>query len=149
MRVCIRIVIIMREKHRLRMFENRALGRIFGPKRDEVTREWRKLHKEDLTDLYSVPNIIRVIKSGRGNYAGHLARIGKRRGECRDWVGKSEGNRPLWRRGRRWEDNINMDLYEVGCWSMDWIDVTQYSDNWRALVKTVMILRVPLNAGNF
>jgi len=90
-----------------------------------------------------------MIKSRRGSYAGHLARIGERKGEYRGLVGKPEGNRQLGRTGRRWEDNIKMELHEVGCWSMDWIDVTQDSDNWRALVKAVMILRVPLNTGNF
>jgi len=147
--VYIRIVRIMTEKRRLRVFGNRMLGRIFGPKRDEVTWEWRKLNKEELTELYSIPNIIRVIKSRMGKCAGHLAHIGERRGKYRDLVGKPEGNRPLGRPGLRWEDNIKMDLHEMGCWSMDWIYVTQDSDNLRARVKAVMILRVPLNAGNF
>jgi len=90
-----------------------------------------------------------VIKSRRGSYAGHLGLIGERKGKYRGLVGNPEGNRPLGRPGRRWEDNIKMDLHEVGCWSMDWIDVTQDSDNWWALVKALMILRVPLNTGNF
>jgi hypothetical protein len=124
MTVCIRIVRIMREKHRLRLFKNRVLGRIFGPKRDDVTRDWRKLYKQKLPDLYSIPNIIRVIKLRRGRCPGHLARIGERRGEYRNLVGKPEGNIPLERPGGRWENNIKMDLHEVGCWSMDSINVT-------------------------
>ena len=87
--------------------------RIFGPKRDEVTREWRKLHNEELNDLYSSPNIVRVIKLRRMRWAGHVARVGKRRGVYRVLVGKTEGKKPLGRHKRRWEDNIKMDLQEV------------------------------------
>jgi 3-oxoacyl-ACP reductase-like protein len=101
------------------VFENRVLRRVFGTKRDEVTGEWRKLHNE-LSDLYSLPNIVRVIKSGRMRWAGHVARMGER-GVYRVLVGKPEGKRPLGRTRCRWEDNINMDLQEVGCVRMDWI----------------------------
>ena len=80
----------MREEHRLRMFENRVLRRIFGPKRDEVTGEWRKPHNEELNDLYCSPNIVRVIKSRRMRWAGHVARIRDRRGACRVFMGRSE-----------------------------------------------------------
>jgi len=91
------------------------LRRIFGPKGDEITGEWRKLHNEVLTDLYSSPNIIWVIKSRRMRWAGHVARMGERRGVCRVLVGKPEGKRPLGRPRRKWEDNIKIDLQEVGC----------------------------------
>ena len=97
------------------MFENRVLRRIFRPRRDEVTGEWRKLRNEKLNDLYSSPNIMRVIKSRRIRWSGHVARMGKGRGVYRVLVGKPEGNRPLGRPRRRWEDNIKMDLQEVGC----------------------------------
>ena len=94
----------------LRVFENRVLRRIFGPKLDEITGEWRKLHNEELSDLYSSPNIVRVIKSRRMSWAGHVARMVESRGVYRVLVGKSEGKRPLGRTRCRWEDNIKMDL---------------------------------------
>jgi hypothetical protein len=103
----------LREECRLRIFENRVLRRIFGPKRDEVTGEWRRLHNEELYAVYS-PHIIRVIKSRRLRWAGHVTRTGERRGAYRALVGKLEGRRPLGRPRRRWEDNIKMDLREVG-----------------------------------
>ena len=92
------------------MFENRVLRRVFGPKRDGVTGEWRKLHNEELSDLYSLPNIVRVVKSGRLRWAGHVARMGQGRGVYRVLVGKLDRKRPLGRLRRRWEDNIKMDL---------------------------------------
>jgi len=124
------------------VFENRVLRRVFGPKRGEVTGEWRKLHKEKLRDLYSLPNIVRVVKSRRMRLAGHVARMGKGRGMYRVLVGKPEGKRTLGRPRRRWEDNINMDLQEVG-WGGDWMELAQDRDRWRALVNTVMNFRVP------
>jgi hypothetical protein len=87
--------------------------RIFGPKRDEVTGEWRKLHNDELNDLYSLPNIVRVVKSRRLRWAGHVARMGEERGMHRVLVVKSEGKRPLWKPKRRWEDNIKMDIQEI------------------------------------
>ena len=128
------------EEHKLRVFENRVLRRILGPKRDEVTGEWRKLHNEELNDLYCSPNTMRMIKS-RMRWAVHVARM--ERGEVyRVLVGKPERKRPLGRHRRRWEDNIKMDLQEVGCGNMDWIELAQDRDRWRAFVNAVMNLRV-------
>jgi hypothetical protein len=103
-----------KEKQRLRVLENRVLREIFGPQRDEVTGQWIRLHNEELNDLYSSPNIIRVIKSGRMRWAGRVARMGIKRRAYRILVGRPEGRRPLGRSRRRWEDNIEMDLQEVG-----------------------------------
>jgi hypothetical protein len=125
------------------VFENRVLRRIFGPKRDEVTGEWRKLHNEDLNGLYSLHNIVRVIKSRRLRWVGHVARMGDGRGVYRVLVGKPEGKRPLGRPRRRCEDNVRMDLQEVGCGCKDWIWLAQDRDTWRALVSAVRNLRVP------
>jgi hypothetical protein len=100
----------LREECRLRVFENRVLRRIFGPKRDEVTGEWRRLHNKELYALYSSPNIIRVIKSRRLRWAGHVARMGEKRDADRALMGKPEGRRPLGRPRFRCEDNIKMDL---------------------------------------
>jgi len=130
------------EERRLRVSENRVL-RIFGPKRDEVTGEWRKLHNEELNNLYSSPTIVWVIKSRRMKWAGHVARMGEGRGVYRVLVGKPEGRRPLGRPRPRWEDNIRMDLREVGCGCVDWMELAQDGDRWRALVSAVMNLRVP------
>jgi hypothetical protein len=96
------------------VFKNRVLRRIFGPKRDEMTGEWRRLHNEELNDLYSSPNIIRVIKSIRMRWVGHVTRMGEKRGAYRILVGRPEGRRPLGRPRRRWEDGIKMDIQEVG-----------------------------------
>jgi len=123
----------------MRVFENRVLRRIFGPRRDEVTGEWRRLHNEELNDLYS--NIMRVIKS-RMRWAGHVARMGEERGVYRVLVGNPEGRRPLGRPRHRWVDNIRMDLQEVECGCMEWIGLVQDRDRWRTLVSAVMNLRV-------
>ena len=120
-----------------------VLRRIFGPRRDEVTGEWRRLHNEELNDLYSSPNIVRVIKSRRMRWAGHVARMGKERGVYGVLVGKPEGKRTLGRPRRRWVDNIRMNLQEVGCGYMDRIGRAQDRDRWRMLVSAVMNLRVP------
>ena len=105
------------------MFENRVTRRIFEPKRDEIIGEWRKLHNEELDDMYSSTNIIRVIKSIRMRWVGHVACMGERRGAYRNLLGKTEEKRPLGRPRRRWEDNIKMDLQEVGWDGMDWTDL--------------------------
>ena len=105
----------MWEERKLRVFENMVLRRIFGPRRDEVTGEWRRLLNEELNDLYSSPKIVRVIKSRRMRWAGNVARMGDERGMYRVLVGKPEGKRLLVRPRRRWVDNIRMDLQEVGC----------------------------------
>jgi hypothetical protein len=133
----------VREKHKLRVFENRALRRIFGPKRDAVTGGWRKLHNEELHNLYSSPSIIRIIKSRRMRWARHVARMGEKWNVCWLLVGKPEGKRPLGRLRRRWIDNIKMDFLEIGLTVVDWIVLAQDSYRWRALVNSVMNLRVP------
>jgi hypothetical protein len=119
-----------------------VLKRIFGPKTDEVTGEWRKLHNEELHDLYSSPSIIRIIKARRTRWAGHVARMGEKRNAYRLLVGKPEG-RTLGRPRCRWLDNIRMDLAEVGWGDVDWIGLAQDRDRWRALVNSVLNLRVP------
>jgi hypothetical protein len=132
----------LREECRLRVFENKVLRRIFGHKRDEVIGEWRRLHNKELYALYSPPDIIRVINSRRLRWAGHVTRVKERRGACRVLVGKPEGKSPLARPRSRREDNIKMDLRAVGSGGMNWIDVAQDRDRWRALVNAVMNLRV-------
>jgi len=101
----------------LRVFENRMLRRIFGSRRDEVTGECRRLHNEELNDLYSSPNIVQVIKSRRMRWARHVARMDEEREVYRVLVGKPEGRRPLGRPRRRWVNNIRMDLKDVGIWT--------------------------------
>jgi len=117
--------------------------RIFGPRRDEVKREWRKLHNEELNDLYCSPNIVRVIISRGMGWAGHVANMGKGMGVQRVLVGKLEGRRLLGRHRRRWEDYIKMDAQEVGCGGMDSIQLGQDRYRWRALVNAVMNIQVP------
>ena len=104
------------------------LRRIFGPRRDVVTGDWRRLHNEEINVLYCSPNIVRVIKWRRMRWAGHVARLGEERGVYRVLVGKPEGKIPLGRPRRRWVDNIRTDLQEVGCGYMDWIGLAQYRD---------------------
>jgi len=114
-----------------------------------VTGERRTLHNEELNDLYSSPNIARVIKSRKMRWFGHVARMSEERGVYRVLLGKPEGRRPLRRPRRRWVDKIRMDLQELGCGYMGWIGLAQYRDRWRMLVSAVMNLRVLWNAGNF
>jgi hypothetical protein len=132
----------LREEHRLRVFENRVLRRIFGPKREEDG-SWGKLHNDELHSLYSSPNIVRVIKSRRMRWAGHVACMGEGRGVYRGLVGRPEGKRPLGRPRRRWKDNIKMDPREIGIDGANWIQLAQDSVQWQACVNTVMNLRVP------
>jgi len=132
----------LREGRRLRVFENRVLRSVFGPKRDEVTDEWRRLHSEELNDLYSSLNIVRAVKSGRMRWAGHVAGMGERRGVHRVLVGKPERKRPLGRPRHRWENNIKKDFREVGGCG-PWMELAQDSDRWRALVNTVMKFPFP------
>jgi len=124
------------------VFENRVLRRIFGPKRDEVRNEWRKLHTEELNNLNSSPNIVWAIQARRMRWAGHVALMGESRGVYRVLEGKPEGKRPLGRPRRRWKDSIKMDLQEVGCGGMNWLELAQDRDRWRVLVYAVMNLRV-------
>jgi hypothetical protein len=129
----------LREEHRLRVYENRVLRRIFGPRREEGG-SWRKLHNDELHSLYSSPNIVRMIKSKIRRWAGHVARMGEGRGVYRVLVGRPEGQRAL---EIRWEDNINLDLREIGIDETNWIPLAQDRVQWRAFVNTVMNLRVP------
>jgi hypothetical protein len=131
----------LREEHILRVFENRVLRRIFGHKTEEDG-SWRKLDSDELHSLYSSPNIVRVIKSRRMRWAGHVARMGEGRGVYRVSVGMPEGKKPLERPRRRWEDNIKLDLREIGIDGANWIQLAQARIEWRTFVKTVMNLRV-------
>ncbi|KAJ4436834.1 hypothetical protein ANN_16966 [Periplaneta americana] len=126
------------------MFENKVLGKILGAERDEVTGEWRKLHNAELHALYSSPDIIRNIKSRRLRWAGHVARMGESRNAYRVLVGRREGKRPSGKPRRRREDNIKMDLREMGYDSRDWINLAQDRDRWGGYVRAAMNLRVPL-----
>jgi hypothetical protein len=132
-----------REEHKLRVFENRLLGSIFGPKRDGVTGGWRKLHNEELHNLYTSASITRIVKSRRMRWAGHVARMGEKRNVYRVLVGKPEGKSPLGRPRRRWIDNIKMYLLEIGSSVVDWIGLAQDRYKWRALVNSVMNFRAP------
>jgi hypothetical protein len=125
------------------LFTDVNIRRIIGPKRDEVLGGWRKLHNGRLHNLYSSRNIIRMMKLGRMRWAGHVVRIGEKRNSCRILVGKPEGRRPVGRPRSRWKDNVKIDLREIGWGRMDWIDLAQDRDRWKALVNTVMNLRVP------
>jgi hypothetical protein len=133
--------LILREEHRLRIFENRVL-RIFGPKR-AADGSWRKLHNDKLHSLCTSPNIVRVIKSRRMRWAGHVARMGEEKGVYRILISRTECKRPLGRPRRRWEDNIKMDLREIEINGANWIQLAQDRVQWRAFVNTVMNLGVP------
>jgi hypothetical protein len=131
---CETLSLTLREEHRLRVLDNRVLRRIFRPKRDEVTGGWRKVHNEELHGLYSSPSIVRMIKARRMSWAGHVARMGEVRGAYNILFGRPEWRRPLGRPRHRWEDNIKMDLREIGFGDVDWIHLAQDKDRWRALV---------------
>jgi len=133
----------MREEHRLRVFENRVLKRIFGPKRDEVKGEWRKLHNEERNDLYCSSCIIRVFKLRRMRWAGHVAHMEERRCVYTVLVRKAVEKRTLGRPRRRWEDNNIMDLEEAGFGGMDWIELAQDRDRRWAFVRVVTDFQVP------
>jgi hypothetical protein len=132
----------LREEHRLRVFENRVLRRIFGPKREEDG-SWGKMHNDELLGPYSSPNIVRVIKSRRMRWAEHVVRMGEGRGVFRVLGEISERKRPMGRPRRRWEDNIKMDLREIGIDGANWLRLAQDRVQWRGFVNTVMNLRVP------
>jgi hypothetical protein len=133
----------LREERRLRVFENGVLRRVFGTKRDEVTGEWRKLYNEELNELYSLPHIVRVVKSRRMRWAGHMARMVEEREVHRVLVVKPEGKRPVGRPRRRWEYDIKIDVQEVGGGRGDWTELAQDRDGWQALVSTVKNFRFP------
>jgi hypothetical protein len=131
------------------VFENSMLRRIFGPKKNEVTGDWRKLHNEELRNLYSSLSI--TTKTSQMRWAGYVTRIGKKRNGRRILLRKSEGKTLLLKRPRhtrRWEDNIKIDLREIGWDGMDWIDLAQNRDRWVALVNMVINLQVPSILGN-
>jgi hypothetical protein len=132
----------LKEEHKLRVFENRVLRRIFGPKREEDG-WWRKLRNDELHSLYSSPNIVRVIKSRRMRRVGHGARMGEGRGVYRVLVGRPERKSPLGRPRNRWEDNIKTDLRGIGNDEAKWIRLAWDRVQWRAFVNTVINLRVP------
>jgi hypothetical protein len=131
----------LREEHRLRVSENRILRRIFGPKREEDG-SWRKLHNDELHNLYYSPNIVRVIKSRRLRWAGHVARIGEGKSVYWILVGRPECKRLLGRPRRRWQDNIKLDFREIGIDRSNWIRLAQDRVQWRDFLNTVMNLRV-------
>jgi hypothetical protein len=130
------------EEHRPRIFENRVLRRIFGPKREEDG-SWRKLHNDELHNLYSSPNIVRVIKSSSMKWAGHVERMEEGRVVYRVLIGRPESKRPLGRPRRRWEDNIELDLREIGIDGTNWIQLAQDRAQLRDFVDMATNLWVP------
>jgi hypothetical protein len=120
-----------------------VLRSIFGPKRDEVTGGWRKLHNEELHNLYSLPSIIKIIKLRRMRRAGHVAQMWEKRNIYRLLVGKPEGNRPLGRPRCKWIDNLKMELLVIGLSVVDWICLAQDTYRWRAHLNSVMNFQVP------
>jgi hypothetical protein len=140
--------LILGKEHRLRVSENRMLRRIFGPKREEVVGDWRRLHNEERRNLYVTPNIIRMIKS-RMRWEGHVICMGEMRFAYKIFVGKPERKRPIGRPRRRWKNNIIMDLRQIALEGVEWIHLAQDRDQWRAIMNTVKYLRVPQKEGNF
>jgi hypothetical protein len=132
----------LREEHRLSVFQNRML-RIFGPKRNEVIGDWRKMHNEELHNLYSSPSIIRMIKTRRMRWREHAARMEQKINAYRIQMEKRDGRIPLGRPRRRWKENIKTGLGKIQWGGMNWIHLAQDRDQWRAFVNTVMNLRVP------
>jgi hypothetical protein len=139
----------LREEHRLRVPKNRVPRRISGPKRDEIIRGWTNLHNEELHNLYSLPNIIRMIKPRKMRWAGQVPRTGEKRNAFRVLAGKPEGIKPLGKPRHRWEDDIIIDLREIGWGGTDWIILAQDRGQWQAPVNMVMNLQVPYNVGKF
>jgi hypothetical protein len=131
----------LREQHRQRVFENRVLRRMCGPKRAEVTGEWRKLHNGELHNLYTSPDIIRQIKSRRMRWAGHVAHMGEGRKVYSVLVGKPEDKRPLERPRCRWQDGIRMDIREIDWDGVEWIHLDEDRDQWQAVVNAMMDLQ--------
>jgi hypothetical protein len=125
------------------VFENRLLRKIFRPKREEVAEGWRRLHNEELHNLCTSPNIIRMIKSRRMRWVVYVTCIGEMKNSYNILVGKPEGKRPLVRQRCRWEDNIRMDIREIGWEGVDWMNLAPDRDQWQTLVNMVMNLRVP------
>jgi hypothetical protein len=125
------------------VFEKRVLRSIFGPKKEKVTGGWRRLHNEELHNLYTSPDIIMVIKSRKMRWAGHVVQMGEMRNAYNILVGKSEVKRPFGIPRLRWEDNIKMDLKEIGWEGVDWIHQVQDRVQWQALMNMVMKLCVP------
>jgi hypothetical protein len=135
--------LVLEEKRRLRVFENKVLRRIYGPKGDGVRGDRRKLHKEKFNDLYCTPNTFRAIKLRIMGWAELVVRMRKRKGVYRVVVGIPEGQKPIGRPGRRWKDIIKMDFQDVGYGGMEWIDLAQDRDRWQAFLNAVMNFRVP------
>jgi hypothetical protein len=131
------------EEHRLRVCENRMVRSIFEPKRDEVIGGWRKLHNEELHNLYSSPSIIRMIKSRRMRWRGHAAGMEQKRNAYRILMGKREGRGPLGRHRRRWKENNKIDFGKIQWGGMDWIRLAQDRDQRLVLVNAAMNLQVP------
>ena len=132
-----------RSKRRLRVFENRVLRRVFGSKTNEVTGEWRKLHNEELNDLYCSQNIVRVIKWRRMRWAGHVARMCVGEAYKGFWWGKPSERDHLGDPGVDGRIMLRWIFRKLGCGGMDWIELAQGRESWRALVNAVMNLRVP------
>jgi hypothetical protein len=145
--VCETWSLTLRQKHRLRVFENMVLRTIFGPKRDEATGGWRKRYREELRDLCYWLSIIRIMKSRRMKWAGHVARMGMKRTACRLLVRNTKWMKSLGRSRRRWVDNTKMDHVEVRWGGVDWIGLAQDMDTWKTLVNAVMNLMLQWNSG--